>query len=187
MMGQLEGGSAKLFYEFSLEEMVPQNHLLRKIDKFLSFDDLRSHLKPFYSHTGRPSIDPELMCRMLIVGYCFGIRSERRLCDDVHLNLAYRWFCQLGIEDAVPNHSTFSKARHGRFRDSDLFRKLFEQVVLRCMSEGLVKGEGFAVDASLIRANASEARAVDKGDLVDWSDPKIASRPVTEYRARRYP
>lgn len=181
MMGRLEGGAAKLFYEFSLEEMVPQDHLLRKIDRFLDFDDLRSHLKPFYSHTGRPSIDPELMCRMLIVGYCFGIRSERQLCDDVHLNLAYRWFCQLGIEDSVPNHSTFSKARHGRFRDSDLFRKLFEQVVLRCMAAGLVKGEGFAVDASLIRANASEARAVDKGDSIDWSDPKIASRPVTEY------
>ncbi len=181
MMGQLEGGTTKLFYEFSLEEMVPQNHLLRKIDCFLNFDDLRAYLKPFYSHTGRPSIDPELMCRMLIVGYCFGIRSERQLCDEVHLNLAYRWFCQLGIEDAVPSHSTFSKARHGRFRESDLFRKLFEQVVLRCMNEGLVKGEGFAVDASLIRANASEARAVDKGDPVDWSDPKIASRPVAEY------
>jgi len=181
MMGRLEGGSEKLFYEFSLEEMVPQSHLLRKIDKFLGFDDLRAYLKPFYSHTGRPSIDPELMCRMLIVGYCFGIRSERQLCDEVHLNLAYRWFCQLGIEDAVPSHSTFSKARHGRFRESDLFRKLFEQVVLRCMSEGLVKGEGFAVDASLIRANASEARAVDRGGFVDWSDPQIASRPVTEY------
>ena len=163
MMGRLEGGTAKLFYEFSLEDMVPQDHLLRKIDLFLDFDDLREHLKPFYSHTGRPSIDPELMC------------------DDVHLNLAYRWFCQLGIEDGVPNHSTFSKARHGRFRESDLFRKLFEQVVLRCMAAGLVKGEGFAVDASLIRANASEARAVDNGDSIDWSDPKIASRPVTEY------
>jgi len=181
MMGQLDGGTAKLFYEFSLEEMVPQDHLLRKIDRFLNFNDLRAHLKPFYSHTGRPSIDPELMCRMLIVGYCFGIRSERRLCDEVHLNLAYRWFCRLGIEDVVPNHSTFSKARHGRFRDSDLFRKLFEQVVLRCIREGLVKGEGFAVDASLIRANASEARAADKGEPVNWSDPKIASRPVTEY------
>jgi len=181
MMGQLDGGTEKLFYEFSLEEMVPQDHLLRKIDRFLDFDDLRAHLKPFYSHTGRPSIDPELMCRMLIVGYCFGIRSERRLCDEVHLNLAYRWFCQLGIEDTIPNHSTFSKARHGRFRESDLFRKLFEQVVMRCMREGLVKGEGFAVDASLIRANASEARAADKGDTVDWSDPEIASRPVSEY------
>lgn len=181
MMGQLEGGVAKLFYEFSLEDMVPQDHMLRKIDRFLDFDDLRAHLKPFYSHTGRPSVDPELMCRMLIVGYCFGIRSERRLCDEVHLNLAYRWFCKLGIEDQIPNHSTFSKTRHGRFRESDLFRKLFEQVVLSCMSEGLVKGEGFAVDASLIRADASEARAAELGDPIDWTDPEIASRPVAEY------
>jgi len=181
MMGRLEESGAKLFYEFSLEEMVPGDHMLRKIDCFLDFDDLRAHLKPFYSHTGRPSVDPELMCRMLLVGYCFGIRSERRLCEETHLNLAYRWFCKLGIEDQIPNHSTFSKARHGRFRQSDLFRKLFEQVVLSCMSEGLVKGEGFAVDASLIRADASEDRAVEKGDPVDWSDPKIASRPVTEY------
>jgi len=181
MMGRLDEDGAKLFYEFSLEEMVPADHLLRKIGRFLDFDDIRAHLKPFYSHTGRPSVDPELMCRMLIVGYCYGIRSERRLCEEVHLNLAYRWFCKLGIEDKVPNHSTFSKARHGRFRESDLFRKLFEQVVLCCMSEGLVKGEGFAVDASLIRADASEDRAVEKGEPVDWSDPKIASRPVTEY------
>ena len=87
----------------------------------------------------------------------------------------------MGIEDVVQNHSTFSKARHGRFRESDLFRKLFEQIVLRCMSEGLVKGEGFAVDASLIRADASEIRSIDKDDPIDWSDPKIASRTVTEY------
>jgi len=181
MMGRLEGGADKLFYEFSLEDMVPGDHLLRKIDRFLDFDDIRAHLKPFYSHTGRPSVDPELMCRMLIVGYCYGIRSERRLCEEVHLNLAYRWFCKLGIEDHVPNHSTFSKARHGRFRQSDLFRKLFEQVVLSCMSEGLVKGEGFAVDASMIRADASEDNAVERGVPIDWSDPKIASRPVAEY------
>ena len=181
MMGRLEEDAAKLFYEFSLDKMVPVDHLLREIDRFLDFDDIRAHLKPFYSHTGRPSVDPELMCRMLIVGYCYGIRSERRLCEEVHLNLAYRWFCKLGIEDSVPNHSTFSKARHGRFRESDLFRKLFEQVVLSCMSEGLVKGEGFAVDASMIRADASEDNAVEAGEPIDWSDPKIASRPVTEY------
>ena len=181
MMGRLEEDTAKLFYEFSLDEMVPIGHLLRKIDRFLNFDEIRAHLKPFYSHTGRPSVDPELMCRMLIVGYCYGIRSERRLCEEVHLNLAYRWFCKLGIEDKIPNHSTFSKARHGRFRESDLFRKLFEQVVFSCMSEGLVKGEGFAVDASMIRADAGEDHAVEGGEAVDWSDPKIASRPVTEY------
>lgn len=181
MMGQLEGGAAKLFYEFSLEDMVPDDHLLRKIDRFLDFDDLRAYLKPFYSSTGRPSVDPELMCRMLIVGYCFGIRSERRLCDEVHLNLAYRWFCKLGIEDSIPSHSTFSKARHGRFRESDLFRKLFEDTVLRCMAEGLVKGEGFATDASIIKADVNRERTHPGDEVIDWTDPKLATRPVAEY------
>jgi transposase len=181
MMGRLEGGAEKLFYEFSLEDAVPSDHLLRKINRFLDFDGLRAHLRPYYSDIGRPSVDPELMIRMLIVGYCFGIRSERRLCEEVHLNLAYRWFCRLGIEDRVPDHSTFSKARHGRFRESDLFRKLFETTVLRCMAEGLVKGEGFATDASLIRADASRKRAASGDEAIDWSDPAIASRPVAEY------
>ena len=116
MMGQNGGNQNRLFYSFNLEDHVPASHLLRGIDKFLDLTDLRAYLAPFYSHTGRPSIDPELMIRMLIVGYCFGIRSERRLCEEVHLNLAYRWFCRLGLEDAVPEHSTFSKNRHGRFR-----------------------------------------------------------------------
>ena len=181
MMGRLEGGMEKLFYEFSLEDVVPTDHLLRKIDQFLDFDELRAHLKPYYSDTGRPSVDPELMIRMLIVGYCFGIRSERRLCEEVHLNLAYRWFCRLGLEDRVPDHSTFSKARHGRFRESDLFRKLFEATVLRCMAEGLVRGEGFATDASIIRADASRKRVASGDEAIDWSDPAIASRPVAEY------
>ena len=126
MMGQNGGNQNRLFYSFNLEDHVPASHLLRGIDKFLDLSDLRSYLPPFYSHTGRPSIDPELMIRMLIVGYCFGIRSERRLCEEVHLNLAYRWFCRLGLEDAVPEHSTFSKNRHGRFRESDTFRHVFE-------------------------------------------------------------
>jgi IS5 family transposase len=121
------------------------------------------------------------MIRMLIVGYCFGLRSERRLCEEVHLNLAYRWFCRLGIEDRVPDHSTFSKARHGRFRASDLFRQLFESTVVRCMAEGLVQGEGFATDASLIRADASRKRAASGDEEIDWSDPALASRPVAEY------
>lgn len=181
MMGRLEGGAAKLFYEFSLEDMVPADHMLRKIDQFLVFDDLRMHLKPFYSHTGRPSVDPELMCRMLIVGYCFGIRSERRLCEEVHLNLAYRWFCKLGIEDNIPNHSTFSKARHGRFRESNLFRKLFESTVTRCMAEGLVKGEGFATDASIVKADVNRERTHPGDEPIDWTDPKLATRPVAEY------
>ena len=148
MMGQNGGNQNRLFYSFNLEDHVPASHLLRGIDKFLDLTDLRAYLAPFYSHTGRPSIDPELMIRMLIIGYCFGIRSERRLCEEVHLNLAYRWFCRLGLEDVVPEHSTFSKNRHGRFRESDTFRHVFETVLQRCTSEGLVGGEGFAIDES---------------------------------------
>jgi transposase len=120
----------------NLEEFVPQDHLLRAIDRYLDLTEFREHLKNFYSHIGRPSVDPELIIRMLIIGYCYGIRSERRLCEEVHLNLAYRWFCHLGIHDRVPDHSTFSKNRHGRFRDSDAFRELFESVLRRCIVEG---------------------------------------------------
>ncbi len=145
--GATNQDQAKLFSEFCLEDRVPVEHLLRKIDRFLDLSGLRQKLAPFYSAKGRPSIDPELMMRMLVVGYCFGIRSERRLCEEVDLNLAYRWFCRLGLEGRVPDHSTFSKTRHGRFRDSDAFRQLFEMVVQRAIAEGLVGGEGFAVDA----------------------------------------
>jgi len=180
MMGQLPGGQQRLFYSFNLEDHVPAQHLLRSIDQCLDLSDLRAYLADFYSPIGRPSIDPELMVRLLVVGYCYGIRSERRLCEEVHLNLAYRWFCRLGLEDEVPNHSTFSKNRHGRFRDSDLFRWLFNEVLRRCMAAGLVKSEGFAVDASIIKADASRQRGV-AGDEVDWNDPKLSSRAVREY------
>jgi Transposase and inactivated derivatives len=159
MMGPRQVDQAPLFYEFSLERHVPAAHLLRAIDRFVDLSDVRSHLAPFYSSTGRPSIDPELLVRMLLVGYCYGIRSERRLCEEVHLNLAYRWFCRLGLDGEVPDHSTFSKNRHGRFRDCDLLRKLFETVVRRCMAEGLVDGAAFAVDASLIAADANKQRS----------------------------
>ena len=131
MMGRKGSDQGQFFYAFNLEDHVPKDHLLRGIDRFLDLSDLHAHLAPYYSHTGRPSIDPELMIRMLIVGYCFGIRSERRLCEEVTLNLAYRWFCRLSIEDAVPDHSTFSKNRHGRFRDAEAFRFVFEQVLQR--------------------------------------------------------
>mgnify|MGYP003733602213 CR=1 FL=1 len=181
MMGQQTGGQDKLFYSFNLEEHIPSNHLLRGIDRYLNLDDLRAHLREFYSHTGRPSIDPELMVRMLVIGYCFGIRSERRLCEEVHLNLAYRWFCQLGLEDKVPDHSTFSKNRHGRFRESQTFRHVFESVLRRCMSEGLVGGEGFAVDASVIKADANRAKGLSKGETKDWSEGDGPSRAVREY------
>src|SRR4029453_2858492 len=126
MMGQRQVDQAALFYEFSLERPVPASHLLRSIDRFVDPRDVRSHLAPFYSYTGRPSIDPELLVRMLLVGYCYGILSERGLGEGGPLNLAYRWFCRLGLDGEVPDHSTFSKNRHGRFRDCDLLRKLFE-------------------------------------------------------------
>ena len=138
MMGERRVMQEALFYGFSLERHVPDDHLLRKIDRFVDLSEVRAHLGPYYSDVGRPSIDPELMIRMLIVGYGLGIRSERRLCEEVHLNLAYRWFCRLGLDGDVPDHSTFSKNRHGRFRESDLLRKLFETVVARCMKEGIV-------------------------------------------------
>ena len=178
MMGERRVDQAALFYTFSLEDHVPANHLLRSIDRFVELEGLRAHLAPFYSAMGRPSIDPELLIRMLLVGYCFGIRSERRLCEEVHLNLAYRWFCRLGLEGAVPDHSTFSKNRHGRFRDSDLLRQLFDTVLRRCMAEGLVGGEGFAVDASLIKAEANRERSVP-GD--PGLPPEASSRAIDEY------
>src|SRR3984893_7341733 len=182
MMGERRVQQEALFYEFSLERHVPETHLLRHIDRFVELDGLRRELVPFYSEIGRPSIDPELLIRMLIVGYCFGIQSERRLCDEVHLNLAYRWFCRLGLEDPVPDHSTFSKNRHGRFRDSDTLRFVFEQVLERCVREGLVGGEGFAIDASLVKADANRQRGVP-GAEADWSEQQSISRPVREYLA----
>jgi len=180
MMGERQVQQDALFYEFSLERHVPAEHLLRSIDRFVELDGVRRELAPFYSEAGRPSIDPELMIRMLIVGYCFGIRSERRLCEEVHLNLAYRWFCRLGLDGAVPDHSTFSKNRHGRFRESDLLRKVFETTVRRCMVEGLVGGEWFAVDASMIKADANRQRSVPGSE---WQAPEVANHAVREYLA----
>lgn len=167
----------------NLEEFVPQDHFLRAVDRYLDLADFREHLKGFYSHIGRPSIDPELIIRMLIVGYCYGIRSERRLCEEIHLNLAYRWFCHLGIHDRVPDHSTFAKNRHGCFRESDAFRELFESVLRRCIVEGLVGAEGFATDASVVKADAQRQRAVRGTQHIEWGDPSQVTRPVREYLA----
>ena len=161
MMGPRQVAQGALFYEFSIEDHVPADHLLRRIDQFLDLSEIRSFLAPYYSHQGRPSIDPELMIRMLLLGYAMGIRSERRLCEEVHLNLAYRWFCRLDLTDPIPDHSTFSKNRHGRFRDSDLFRHLFETVLTRCIVQGLVGGEAFGVDASIVQADAKRLNKVD--------------------------
>ncbi len=169
--------------------MVSSDHLLRKIDAVLELRWLRGKLKAYYRHTGRPSVCPELMIRMLLVGYCYSIRSERRLCQEVEMNLAYRRFCRLGLEDAVPDHSTFSVNRHGRFRDSDILRKVFEEVVCGCMTAGLVGGEGFAIDAAM-DASVIEAPVLEncasrfqrvEGSEVDWIDGPRANRPVREY------
>ncbi|WP_439144192.1 IS1182 family transposase [Planktotalea sp.] len=182
MLGPKQEAQGALFYEFSIDDHVPQDHLLRSIDRFVDLSSIRHHFAEFYSHTGRPSIDPELLIRMLLVGYCLGIRSERRLCEEVHLNLAYRWFCRLDLADPVPNHSTFSKNRQGRFRDSDLLRHLFETTVARCIADGLVSGQRFAADASLIEADANKQNSTPKED---WDTsaitPQDAPRAVREY------
>jgi len=182
MMGRQSADQRRFFYDFCLEDHVPADHLLRRIDGVLDLIEVRRQLKPHYSTIGRPSVDPELMIRMLIVGYCFGIRSERRLCEEVHFNLAYRWFCRLGLEDRVPDHSTFSLNRHGRFRESDAFRLVFESVLRRCMAAGLVGGEGFATDASVMEAEASRYHGMAPDEL-DWTDPALNSRAVREYLA----
>src|ERR1700755_1205032 len=157
MMGHQRVEQAVLFYEFSLERHVPTDHLLRSIDRFVELGELRRELSGFYSTIGRPSIAPELMIRMLLVGYCFGIRSERRLCEEVHLKLAYRWFCRVGLDGDVPDHST--KNQHGRFRDGDLL--LFEAILRHFIDEGLVGGESFVVDTSLIKADATGQNGVE--------------------------
>ena len=180
MMGEPVGRQDRLFYEFDLEDVVPADHLLRRVDAALDLSWLRGEMSLLYSHLGCPSVCPELMVRMLLVGYCYSIRSERRLCQEVKVNLAYRWFCGLGLEDKVPHHSTFSVNRHGRFRDSDILRKVFEEVVCACMKAGLVGGEGFAVDATVIEANASRFQRVE-GSEVDWTVEQRASRPVRDY------
>jgi transposase len=180
MMGERTMLQESLFYSFNLDRHVPMDHLLRSVDRFVDLSDVREHLRSHYSSIGRPSVDPELMIRMLIVGYCFGIRSERRLCDEVHLNLGYRWFCRLSLDAAVPDHSTFSKARHGRFRDADLLRQVFETVVRRCMTEGLVGGEGFAVDASMVKADANRQRGAPGSEGLS---PAAANHAVREYLA----
>jgi transposase len=182
MMGRQEDRQQTLFYDFCLEDHVPQDHLLRRIAAVLDLGEVRQQLAPYYSVMGRPSLDPELMIRMLLIGYLYGIRSERRLVEEVHLNLAYRWFCGLGLKSEVPERSSFSKTRHGRFRDSDAFRLVFENVLQTCLRAGLVSGETFATDASVIEADARVMRRTDgKEPPDDWDDPGNITRPVREY------
>jgi transposase len=184
MMGRKHREQANFFYEFRLDDMIPKGHLLRRINVFVTsvLGDLHQQLGPFYSDIGRPSIDPELLIRMLIVGYCFGIRSERKLCEEVRLHLAYRWFCRLDLNDAVPHHSTFSENRLNRFRESDILRHIFERVVMTAMGMGLVEGEGFAVDASVMEANASRYHGKAPDEL-DWTEKQRQKRAVAEYLA----
>jgi transposase len=181
MMGRLKGDQGQLFYEFHLDEAVPADHTVRAIDAVLDLSWVHAELTPYYPSIGRPSIDPVLMIRMLIVGYVFAIRSERALCREVQVNLAYRWFCKLSIENQIPDHSAFSRARNERFGDSDIFRRVFERVVETCIAAGLVGGEGFAVDASLIAADANKQRSIPGHEWSKEIDPEVASRAVQEY------
>jgi len=181
MMGPREGGQGQFFYSFDLDKVVPPDHLVRQVEGVLDLSWVHRELAPYYSHTGRPSIDPVLMIRMLIVGYVFAIRSERRLCSEVQVNLAYRWFCQLGIEDRIPDHSVFCRARHERFRESDALRRVFEGVVAKCIAAGLVGGEGFSIDASLIKADVDKKKRMPGDQPIAWPKAEEASRAVREY------
>lgn len=183
MMGRREDRQGQFFYEFNLDAVVPPDHLVRKIDAVLDLDWVHNELAPYYSHTGRPSIDPVLMIRMLIVGYVFAIRSERRICAEVQVNLAYRWYCRLSVEDKIPDHSVFSRARHERFRESDALRRVFERVVGLCIAAGLVGGEAFSIDASLIKADVDKKKRSGGDQPIDWPTPEEASHAVREYLA----
>ena len=183
MMGRQNNDQGPLFYEFCLDEAVPDDHLVRKIDAVLDLSWVYAELAPHYPTLGRPSIDPVLMIRMLIIGYVFGLRSERFLCREVQVNFAYRWFCKLGIEHKIPDHSAFSRARNERFRDSGIFRQVFERVVEACIAADLVGGEGFAVDASLIAADANKQRSIPGSEWQRTCNPETASRAMQEYLA----
>ena len=182
-MGRLNRDQGQLFYSFSLDDAVPNDHPVREIAAVLDLSWVHPELAPYYPQLGRPSIDPVLMIRMLIVGYLFAIRSERALCRDVRVNLAYRWFCGLSIEDKVPDHSVFSRARNDRFRESNVIRSVFERVVGACIAAGLVGGEGFAVDASLIMADANKQRSIPGTQWSKELDAQAVSRATKEYLA----
>jgi transposase len=183
MMGRLNHDQGQLFYSFCLDEVIPGDHWVRDIAAVLDLSWVHGELAPYYSNLGRPSIDPVLMIRMLILGYVFAIRSERLLCLEVQVNMAYRWFCALSIEDKIPDHSAFSRARNERFRDSDIFRRVFERVVEACIAAGLVGSEGFAVDASLIVADAKKQRSIPGKEWDKKREAETASRAVKEYLA----
>src|SRR5262245_5212285 len=166
MMGS-HSRSESLFYYFRLEDQVPENHLLRLIDRYVNFDCIRAKLKDSYSDTGRPSIDPELVLRMLLVGYLYGVTSERKLVEELRMHLAWRWFTGLGFDQEIPHHSTFSKNRHGRFQESKLFEQLFEQIVRQCIEVGLVQGKQLSVDGTFVEANAAKESRIPREQLLE--------------------
>src|ERR1700730_7163400 len=182
MMGRREEGQGPFFYSFDLDKVVPPGHPVRQIDGLLDLSWVHN-----YSHTGRPSIDfsidPVLMIRMLIVGYVCALRSERRLCAEVQVNLAYRWFCKLGIEDRIPDHSVFCRARHERFRESDALRRVFETVVAMCIATGLVGGEAFSIEGWLVKADVDKKKRMPGDQPIAWPKAEEASRAVREYLA----
>src|SRR5262245_6920896 len=159
--------SESLFYYFRLEDQVPENHLLRLIDRHVNFDFVRRKLKACYSDNGRPSIDPELLLRMLLVGYLYGVTSERKLVEELRMHLAWRWFTGLGFDQEIPHHSTFSKNRHGRFQESKLFEQLFEQIVRQCVEVGLVRDNDLSVDGSFVEANAAKESRIPREQLAE--------------------
>ena len=181
MMGRREDSQVQFLYAFDLDQVVPADHLVRQIDAILDLSWVHRELRPYYSNTGRPSIDPVLMIRMLLVGYVFALRSERRLCSEVQVNLAYRWFCKLSVEDKIPDHSVFSRARHERFRESDALRRVFEGVVAMCIAARLVGGEAFSVDASLIKADVDKKKRAPGEQPIAWPKTEQASHAVGEY------
>ena len=154
MLGEKQR-SEPMFYYIKLDDLIPEDHLLRLIHKYVDFSFIRDRVKHLYSHTGRPSIDPEVLLRMLLIGYLYGIRSERRLCDEVKMHLGYRWFVGLSLQDKVPDHSTFSKNRHERFVENDLFQHIFDEIISQCISHRFIEGKHLTVDATNIEADAS--------------------------------
>jgi transposase len=173
MMGH-HARSEALFYYFRLEDQVPENHLLRLIDKHISFEFVREQLRDRYSEAGRPSIDPELLLRMLLIGYLYGITSERKLVEELRMHLAWRWFTGLGFDQEIPHHSTFSKNRHGRFQESKLFEQLFERIVKQCVEVGLVRGKELSVDGSFVEANAAQQSRIPREQLAEAAEVHYA-------------
>src|ERR1700757_3946204 len=177
MMGR-HSRAESLFYYFRIEDQVPENHLLRLIDRHVSFDFVRETLRDSYSETGRPSIDPEVLLRILLLGYLYGITSERRLVDELRMHLAWRWFTGLGFDEEIPHHSTFSKNRHGRFQESKLFEQLFERIVAQCLEVGLVRGDKLSVDGTFVEANACKESRIPREQLTEAAQ---VNRTVREY------